>query len=54
MIVPDLKALSAVVNDELLPHESVAHVRSSVVLDTLKDGAAVPLSGLRPDGQDGR
>jgi DNA-binding Lrp family transcriptional regulator len=45
MIVPDLKALAAVVNDELLPHESVAAVRSSVVLDTLKTGAPLPLGG---------
>lgn len=43
IIVPDLKALSAVVNGALLPHESVASVRSSVVLDTLKDGAPLPL-----------
>ena len=43
MIVPDLKALAAVVNGALLPHESVASVRSSVVLDTLKDGAPLPL-----------
>ncbi|WP_375461617.1 Lrp/AsnC family transcriptional regulator [uncultured Enterovirga sp.] len=48
MIVPDLKALSAVVNDELLPHESVGQVRTSVVLETLKEGAPVPLSGLKP------
>lgn len=46
MIVPDLKALSGVVNDALLPHESVASVRSSIVLDTLKSGAALPLPGL--------
>lgn len=49
MIVPDLKALSAVVNDELLPHESVAQVRTSVVLETLKEGAPVPLP--RPAGR---
>ncbi len=48
LIVPDLKALSAVVNDVLLPHESVAHVHSSVVLDTLKAAAPLPLSGVRP------
>lgn len=47
LIVPDLKALSAVVNDALLPHESVASVRSSVVLDTLKDSAPLPLGRLR-------
>ena len=46
MIVPDLKALSAVVNDSLLPHESVASVRTAVVLDTLKEGAPLPLSSV--------
>lgn len=46
IIVPDLKALSAVVNGALLPHDSVASVRSSVVLDTLKDGARLPLSDV--------
>lgn len=43
IIVPDLKALSEVVNGALLPHDSVASVRSSVVLDTLKDAAPLPL-----------
>lgn len=47
MIVPDLAALSEVVNGALLPHESVAQVRSSVVLTTLKEGAPLPLSGSR-------
>lgn len=49
IIVPDLKALSAVVNGALLPHESVASVRSSVVLDTLKDGAPLPLPRSGPE-----
>ena len=43
MIVPDLKALAAIVNDSLLPHPSVAQVKTSVVLQTLKDGAPIPL-----------
>jgi DNA-binding Lrp family transcriptional regulator len=43
IIVPDLKALSDVVNGALLPHDSVASVRSSVVLDTLKAAAPLPL-----------
>ena len=43
MIVPDLKTLAAIVNDSLLPHPSVAQVRTSVVLQTLKDGAPLPL-----------
>jgi len=48
MIVPDLKALSAVVNEQLLPHESVANVRTAVVLDTLKNDARMPLSWIKP------
>lgn len=46
MIVPDLKALSAVVNEALLPHQSVASVRTAVVLETLKEGAPLPLSAI--------
>ena len=42
-IVPDLKALSVLVNDVLLPHESVARVRSSIVLERLKDTGRLPL-----------
>ena len=48
IVVPDLKALAAVVNDALLPHESVAHVRSSIVLDTLKAEARLPMPGAPP------
>ena len=48
IVVPDLKALSAVVNEALLPHESVAHVRSSIVLDTLKAEARLPMPGAPP------
>jgi len=44
IVVPDLAALSVVVNNLLLPHESVARVRSSVVLDTLKQSMALPLA----------
>jgi DNA-binding Lrp family transcriptional regulator len=47
MVVRDLRALSTVINDGLLPHESVASVRSSVVLDTLKSSAPLPLSQVR-------
>lgn len=39
----DLKGLSALVNDVLMPHESVAHVRSSIVLDRLKVSHKLPL-----------
>lgn len=43
VVTADLKALSEFVNDVLLPHESVRHVKSAIVLDTLKDTQALPL-----------
>jgi DNA-binding Lrp family transcriptional regulator len=45
-VLPDLKDLSALVNDVLLRHESVARVRSSIVLDRLKEAARLPLRRL--------
>ena len=47
--VPDLKALSHVLNDVFLPHESVAHLRSSIVLDRLKQTTRLPLRHLVDD-----
>jgi DNA-binding Lrp family transcriptional regulator len=44
--VSDLKALSHVLNDVFLPHESVAHLRSSIVLDRLKQTMRLPLGHL--------
>jgi DNA-binding Lrp family transcriptional regulator len=41
--VGDLKALSALVNEVLLPHDSVARVRSEIALDTLKADGGLPL-----------
>src|SRR5579862_5743213 len=46
LAVPDLKALSRILNDVLLPHGSVAHLHSSIVLDHLKEAAPLPLSHL--------
>jgi DNA-binding Lrp family transcriptional regulator len=43
VVVRDLKDLSGLVNDVLLPHETVARVRSSIVLDRLKETARLPL-----------
>jgi DNA-binding Lrp family transcriptional regulator len=43
LAVPDLKALSHILNDVFLPHESVAHLRSSIVLDRLKQTMRLPL-----------
>ncbi len=39
----DLKGLSELVNNVLMPHPSVAHVRSSIVLDRLKETTRLPL-----------
>lgn len=41
--VRTLKDLSALVNDVLLPHESVDKVRSEIVLETLKESQALPI-----------
>lgn len=46
-ILRDLKGLSNLVNDVLMPHQSVAHVRSSIVLDRLKETSKLPLKALR-------
>lgn len=43
----DLKSLSDIVNNVLMPHESVAHVRSSIVLDCLKSTRKLPLGASR-------
>lgn len=44
LVVRDLKALSGLVNEVLLPHDSVARVRSSIVLETLKNEPLLPLA----------
>jgi DNA-binding Lrp family transcriptional regulator len=46
VMLRDLKSLSAIVNDVLMPHQSVAHVRSSIVLDRLKESMKLPLRAL--------
>jgi DNA-binding Lrp family transcriptional regulator len=46
MVVPDLKTLSRILNEVFLPHRSVAHVRSSVVLDRVKQTTRLPLRHL--------
>jgi DNA-binding Lrp family transcriptional regulator len=44
-VLRDLKGLSDIVNNVLMPHPSVAHVRSSIVLDRLKESSKLPLGG---------
>ena len=46
-VLCDLKSLSDIVNNVLMPHQSVAHVRSSIVLDRLKETRKLPLGKAR-------
>ena len=47
--VRDLQSLGALVNDVLLPHGTVAHVRSMVSLERLKNTDSLPLDTITPD-----
>jgi DNA-binding Lrp family transcriptional regulator len=47
VVLHDLKSLSDIVNNVLMPHQSVAHVRSSIVLDRLKETSRLPLAAAR-------
>ena len=40
--------INYLVNDVLMPHQSVAHVRSSIVLDRLKESTRLPLKEIKP------
>jgi DNA-binding Lrp family transcriptional regulator len=44
--VPTLKVLSSIISDVFLTHSSVAHIRSSIVLDRLKQSYELPLKYL--------
>jgi DNA-binding Lrp family transcriptional regulator len=44
VVTTDLAGLSKLVNDQLLQHESVQNVKTAVVLDTIKETTALPLS----------
>ena len=46
LAVPDLKRLAQILNDVFLPHEGVARVRSSIVLERIKQTPCLPLSHL--------
>ena len=43
VVLPGLPELAGMVNDILLPHDSVAHVRSSIVFDSLKISSELPI-----------
>lgn len=47
VVVPDLKNLARIINDLILPHASVSHVKSSIVLATLKDTHRLPLTNAK-------
>ena len=43
VVTPDLRGLSTFVNEVLLPHESVQHVKTAIVLNTLKEDGRLPI-----------
>jgi len=43
VVTPDLKSLSEFVSGVLLPHESVQHVKTAIVLETVKETGALPM-----------
>lgn len=44
LVVRDLNELSRIINDEIMPHESVQTIKSSIVLNTVKFSRELPLS----------
>lgn len=44
---PDLSGLARIINDWILPQASVSHVKSSIVLSTLKDSHRLPLRAAK-------
>ena len=47
-VTTDLNGLSRLINDNLLPHHSVQHVMTAIVLETLKESRSLPVSGTAP------
>lgn len=43
LVVRNLRELSDIINHELMPHEAVQTVKSSIVLDTIKEAVGLPL-----------
>ena len=46
LVVPDLASLSDIINNKLLPQEAVSHLKSSIVLDRLKESGHLSLTHL--------
>lgn len=53
LTVPALKDLARLLSEVFLAHPSVAHLRSSIVLDRLKQSARLPLTHLRHSARAG-
>jgi DNA-binding Lrp family transcriptional regulator len=47
IVAANLSGLAHVINDLILPHTSVAHVKSSIVLDELKNSHRLPLKAAK-------
>lgn len=43
VVTPDLRSLSEFVSGTLLPHEAVQHVKTAIVLNTLKESLSLPI-----------
>ncbi len=52
MTVPGLAELADILNNVFLPHESVAHVHTSIVLDRLKQSSCLPLGHLETQNRE--
>lgn len=46
LVVPDLKSLAQILGEVFLPHASIEHVHSSIVLNRLKQTSRLPLRHL--------
>lgn len=44
LVVRNLDELSRIINDEIMPHESVQTIKSSIVLNTVKFSRELPIS----------
>ncbi len=47
IVVPTLSDLSRIINDTILPNPIIAHIKSSIILDTLKNTHRIPLEKCR-------
>lgn len=48
VVARDLRELSAFINTTLLKHEAVQNIKTSIVLDTIKQSTRLPIEGTLP------